>query len=357
MSIKKIAEMAGVSVSTAGRVLSDPNHRCLSEEVRQRILQAAREIDYVPNEAARNLKSGSTGGRKIYYIDILLTRVISEENDPFFSEMLRLTELEIRRNNCIVSNIRYFSQLSDEKYCMSEEAERDISEMYKSSERHSDGLIIIGKCCDKALKLIKKYEKNIVSINRNSTNYEVDEVLCDGRKIALLAIDQLMKCGHTRVGYVGCCHNEARFAGYQEALTRYRLEPDIDYIYDTAPDEENGFKAMEYFLRQSSPPTGIYCANDILAVGMIKCLNKRRTKHYTPAIVSSDDIAEGQFTKPMLTTVSLPKGEMVRFALMLLLDRIAGGHKTVSRLEMEGTLIVRESCLPLSKYNEPEYYI
>lgn len=65
MSIKKIAEMAGVSVSTAGRVLNDPNHRCLSEEVRQRILQAARDIDYVPNEAARNLKSGSTGSGHI----------------------------------------------------------------------------------------------------------------------------------------------------------------------------------------------------------------------------------------------------------------------------------------------------
>ena len=357
MSIKKIAQMAGVSVSTAGRVLSDPNHRCLSEEVRQRILQAAREIDYIPNEAARNLKSGNTGGRKIYYIDILLTRVISEENDPFFSELLRLAELEIRRNNCIVSNIRYCAQLSDEKYCLTEDAERDINELYKDSERKADGLIIIGKCCAKALKAIKKHEKNIVSINRNSTNYEVDEVLCDGRKIAIAAVDQLVKCGHTKIGYVGSCHNEARFSGYQEAISGYRLESDIDYIFDTTPDEANGYKAMEYFLRQSSPPTGIYCANDILAIGMIKCLNKRRTRYYTPAIVSCDNIAEGQFTKPMLTTVSLPKGEMVRFALMLLLDRIAGGHKTVSRLEMEGTLIVRESCFPLSKFNEPEYYI
>ncbi|MGN1100658.1 MAG: LacI family DNA-binding transcriptional regulator [Huintestinicola sp.] len=357
MSIKKIAEMAGVSVSTAGRVLSDPSHRCLSEDVRQRILQAAREIDYVPNEAARNLKCGNSGGRKIYYIDILLTRVISGENDPFFSEMLRLTELEIRRNNCIVSNIWYCSVLSDEKYCMSEDPERDIGELYRSSERHSDGLIIIGKCCEKAIKAIKRHEKNIVSINRNSTNYEVDEVLCDGRKVALTAIDRLVKCGHSRIGYVGGCRNEARFSGYQEAQTRYRLETDLDYIFETTPDEENGFRAMEYFLKQSSPPTGIYCSNDILAVGMIKCLNKRRTRFYSPAIVSSDDIAEGQFTKPMLTTVSLPKGEMVRFALMLLLDRISGGHKTVSRLEMEGTLIIRESCFPISNYNEPEYCI
>lgn len=357
MSIKKVAEIAGVSVSTASRVLSDPDHRCSSEEVRQRILQAARELDYVPNEAARSLKSGKAGAKQVYYIDILLTRVISDENDPFFSEILRLAEIEIRRNNCIVSSIWYRSNFSNEKYCMSEDVEGDAAELYKNREHKSDGLIIIGKCCPRALKALEKYEKNIVSINRNSTNYEVDEVLCDGRKIALTAIEQLVKCGHSKIGYVGDCHNEMRFLGYQEALTKYRLDSDIDYIFDTVPGEEQGYKAMEYFLKQSDPPTGIYCANDILAIGMLKCLGKRRNRYYTPSVVSSDDIAEAQFTKPMLTTVSLPKGEMVRFALILLLDRIAGGHKTISRLEVEGTLVLRESCYPVSRANEPEYYI
>lgn len=357
MSIKEIAEKAGVSVSTASRVLSDPNHRCSSEEMRQRILQVARELNYVPNEAARKLKCGKTGEQEVYYIDILLTRVSSEENDPFFSEMLRLTEIEIRRNNCIVSSIWYKNDFSNEKYSMSGDVERDAEELYKSGEHKSDGLVIIGKCCSRALKALKKYEKNIVSINRNSTNYEVDEVICDGRKIALTAIDQLVKCGHSKIGYVGDCHNEMRYLGYQEALTKYHLDSDIDYIYDTAPGEDNGYKAMEYFMKQSSPPTGIYCSNDILAIGMLKCLGKRRNRFYTPSVVSSDDIAEAQFTKPMLTTVSLPKGEMVRFALIILLDRIAGGHKTTSRLEVDSILVIRESCFPVSRANEPEYYI
>ncbi|MGN0587097.1 MAG: LacI family DNA-binding transcriptional regulator [Oscillospiraceae bacterium] len=357
MSLKKIAEMAGVSVSTAGRVLSDPHHRCSSEEVRQRILDAAREINYVPNEAARSLKSGSTESRDVYYIDILLTRVVSEEKDPFFSEILRLAEIEIRKRSCIVSNVWYCSEFSDDKYCMTEDVSRDADKLYQNSKHKSDGLIIIGKCCPKALKALKKHEKNIVSINRNSTNYEVDEVLCDGRKIAVMAIEYLVKFGHSRIGYVGSCHNETRFAGYQEAQSKYQLETDIDFIYDTIPDETNGYKAMEYFLRQVDPPTGIYCANDILAIGMLKCLGKRRNCYYTPSIVSSDDIAEAQYTSPMLTTVSLPKSEMVRFALTLLLDRISGGHKTISKLEMEGTLIVRESCFSVPKMNEPEYYI
>lgn len=357
MSIKKIAEMTGASIATVGRVLRDPNHKCSSEEMKQHILQAAREINYVPNEAARNLKCGNFSKKEVYYINILLTRVVSEENDPFFSEMLRLAELEIRKNNCIVSSVWHRADFSNEKYCMLEEVEHDVDEMYACKEQKSDGLIIIGKCCAKVLKALKGREKNIVSINRNSTNYEVDEVLCDGKKIAMTAIAYLVKCGHSKIGYVGDCHNETRFIGYQTAQMRYHLESDLDYIFDTTPNEDHGYKAMEYFLKQSSPPTGIYCANDILAIGMLKCLNKRRSRYYSQSIVSSDDIAEGQYTTPMLTTVSLPKMEMVRFAMMLLLDRIQGGHRVISKMELEGTLIVRDSCHSITELSEPEYYI
>ena len=310
---KKVAEMAGVSVSTAARVLSNPNHKCSSEEVKQRILQAAREINYVPNEAARQLKSGKSADKEVYYIDLLLTRVISEENDPFFSEVLRMAEIEIRKSGCIVSNIWYRADFSNEKLCMSEDVDDIVNNMYKNKSHKSDGLIIIGKCCSKAIKALKNNEKNIVSVNRNSTNYQVDEVLCDGKKIALTAISYLVKCGHTKIGYVGDCHNETRFSGFQEAQIKYSLDSDIDYVFDTVPSEENGYKAMEYFLNLNNRPTGIYCANDILAIGMLKYLNKRRTRYYSPSIVSSDDIAEAQYTKPMLTTVSLPKNEMVRF--------------------------------------------
>jgi DNA-binding LacI/PurR family transcriptional regulator len=282
---------------------------------------------------------------------------VSEESDPFFEEMLRLIEIEIRKNNCIVSNIWQRADFSNDKYCMNGDIEQTVKLMYSDREHKSDGLIIIGKCAQKALRALKKYEKNVVSINRNSTNYEVDEVLCDGKKIALTAIEYLVKCGHKKIGYVGDCHSETRFEGYQQAQMQYRLDADIDYVYDTTPNEENGYRAMEYFLKKSDPPTGIYCANDILAIGMIKCLNKRRSRYYMPSIVSSDDIAEAQYTNPMLTTVSLPKNEMVRFALILLLDRIQGGHKIVSRLEMEGTLIVRDSCHTLDEQYQPEYYI
>ena len=357
MSLKRIAEMTGVSVSTVGRILSDPNHKCTNEEVKRRVLEAAREINYIPNASARALKSGSKSQEKVFRINILLTRAAYEMTDPFYDELLMILEKELRNNGCIVGNVWHNAEFSDEKLSRTEGMTGLVEELFPKDAPRADGLIIIGKVTARALKLLKNKEKNIVSINRNSTNYQVDEVLCDGSRIAKTAVSYLAKLGHTKIGYVGDCHNESRFTGYQNALVDLRLTPEIDHIFDTLPNEANGIAAMEYFLTLEDPPTGIYCANDILAVGMLGALNRRRSRGHSFSVISSDDIEAAQYTKPMLTTISLPKNEMVRFAMMLLLDRIRGGHRIVSRLEVEGTLVVRESCRTPGVLNEPEYYI
>lgn len=357
MSLKEIAQMTGVSVSTVGRILNDPKHKCSSEEIRKRVLEAARRISYIPNANARKLKSGDGRADEIYSINILLTRFANETADPFYDELLMQLEKELRNSGCIISNVWHNAEFSDEKASRTESIGTLIDSLYADDERRHDGLIIIGKVTRRALRVLKTKEKNIVSINRNSTNYEVDEVLCDGSRIAREAVAYLARLGHTKIGYVGDCHNESRFTGYQAALAEAHLAPDLDYVFDTAPNETNGLIAYDYFKGLDEPPTAVYCANDILAIGMIKGFGKRRQKVYIPSVISSDDIDASQYTKPMLTTISLPKNDMVRFALMLLLDRIRGGHKIVSRLELEGTLIIRESCRNYSELTEPEYYI
>lgn len=357
MSIKEIAKMAGVSYSTVSRVLNDPAYKCASEQTRQNIMKAARELNYIPNESARNLKLGIKNTQKVYTISILVTRMDSAQVDPFFSEITRITENEIHKNSCILSNVWYKSVFSEENVS-SAEYESVIKTMFgKSDENKSDGLIIIGKCPHNAIKVLKSRIKNIVSINRNSTNYETDEVTCDGKDIASKAVEYLISLGHRKIGYVGDCHNEARYKGYRETLFKYNLESDIDFTIETTRGEEQGYRIMERLISQENLPTAIYCANDITAVGMLKCLNKYKNKYYNPSIISSDNIEQSTYTKPMLSTVSLPKNEMARFALFLLLDRIKGGHKAAAKVELEGTLLIRESCSPPENSMKCEYYI
>lgn len=345
MSIKKIAEKAGVSPATVSRVLNNPNYKCSVSGLRDKIWKTAIEMNYVPNEAARNLKRGvSAKQEKTWYINILMTRTDSSQTDPFFSELLRVIESEIHDKNCILSKVWYMSVFSDDRKCRRENLDRLIDEMYGEVEGKRDGLIIIGRCNKEALKKLNKKYKSVVSVNRNSTNYEVDEVLCDGKKIASAAVEYLISLGHKNIGYVGQCHSEDRYNGYLETLKRHDLDVIPEYVIETKQTEAEGYEAMEKFLQSDDMPTGIYCANDISAIGMLKCLNKFRNRYYMPSIISSDDIQEAQFTKPMLTTVSLPKEDMGKFALYLLLDRLRGGHSGIVRMELEGKLVIRNSC-------------
>lgn len=79
------------------------------------------------------------------------------------------------------------------------------SQMYPETEGKCDGLVIVGKCNSTALKKLDTRYKSVVSVNWNSTNYEVDEILCDGCKVASTAVNYLISLGHKKTGYVGDC--------------------------------------------------------------------------------------------------------------------------------------------------------
>lgn len=358
MSIKKIAERVGVSSATVSRVLNNPNYKCSSPQLRDKIWKAAIELNYVPNEAARNLKLGVSAKReKTYYIQVLMTRMDASQSDPFFTELLHVIESEIHKQICILSKVWYRPVFSDDRKCKKENLDKLIDEMYGENKEQCDGLIIIGKCNKEALKKLNKKYKNVVSVNRNSTNYEVDEVLCDGYKVASIAVEYLIQLGHRSIGYVGECHNEARYRGFVDTLRKHDLDLEENYLIETKQTEAEGYEVMKRLLQSGDGPSGIYCANDITAIGMLKCLNKFKHFYYKPSIIASDDIEEAQYSKPMLTTVRLPKDEMGKFALHLLLDRMRNEHKSVVRLELEGKLMIRNSCTRVDNGGWVEYYI
>lgn len=358
MSLKQIAEKVGVSSATVSRVLNNPNYKCQSPQLREKIWKLAMEMNYVPNEAARNLKKGINPEKeKSYYIHVLMTRMDASQSDPFYTELLRVIESEIHKQSCILSKVMYMSIFSNDRKCRTTDLDEIIGDMYEESTENSDGLIIIGKCNPGALKKLKKKYKNIVSVNRNSTNYEIDEVLCDGYKVAATAVEYLIELGHTSIGYVGNCHNETRYQGFLDTLKKHGIEYDSNYVVETKQTEAEGYEAMKKLLQSGDYPTAIYCANDITAVGILKCLGKYKNLYYVPSVIGSDDIEQAQYTRPMLTTVQLPKEEMGKFAVYLLLDRIRGGHKSVVRTELEGKLMVRSSCTKADEGGWCEYYI
>lgn len=299
MSIKEIAKRTGASQATVSRVLNNPEHRCSDPKLRDKIWKAAMELHYVPNEAARDLKHGKPGDKQqTYYVQVLVTRSDVGQSDPFIEELLRVIESEIHKHLCILTHVWHKSVFSDERRCKKEDINRIVADLCKETEGNSHGLIIIGKISKHAIPAIRKHFTNVVAVNRNQLGQQLDEVFCDGRKIAFDAVSYLISQGHEDIGYVGGCDHEARFRGYNEALAR------------------------------------------------------NRRQYQSISIISSDNIELASQISPMLTTVALPKEEMGRFAVMLLLDRIEGRHQSEVVMELKGKLLIRES---VRKYGDNDW--
>lgn len=331
MSLKKIAKMVGVSPSTVSRVLNNSSYKCASEELKNQIWEAAKQINYVPNLSARNLKLGiNKDNINPIKIDILLTRFSALETDLFFKELFRSIEEELLNKNCLLSNVFNIPDLE--------------LPSTQSLIHYSDGLIILGKCPENILLNLKKHYKYLIGIDRNPTNYEIDEIICNGETAAIIAIEYLISLGHSKIAYIGDCTNEARYIGYYKALINHHLNLDYSNIYPTNQTKQEGYTTMMNIFNKQNRPTAIFCANDVTAIGVLKAINENKRKKYNPSIISIDNIEAAQNCKPLLTTVNIPKNDMGKLAVNILLDRINNGHNEYIRVELPCKLIIRESC-------------
>ena len=374
MSIKDIAKMAGVSPATVSRVLNNPDHRCSSEEVRQRIWRIAREQNYLPNTAARQLKTGAdTGEEPIRRIDVLMTRSGGQQANPFFNELLRYVESEVHRRHAVLASVWYDRRFAESRQCHKGTADKMIDALMRGDGgtvvagapsaparplgAPRDALIVVGTCAREALVRLKDRYGAVVSINRNPCGFVVDEVTSDGARMAETAIDYLVSLGHRHIGYAGEVREEAWFRGYQRALVRHGLDMEMENVFPCELSETAGFDLMNSLMRREDAPTAVLCANDMLALGMIRCMVRLGSHYYRPSIIGCDDIEEGQFVRPMLTSLGVSKRDMAHLAVNLLFDRLAKGHSAPVKIELNGQLMVRESCSRVSAAEDVEYVI
>ena len=333
MSLKKIAEMTGTSISTVSRVLNRPDYHCHNAEMEERIREAARKVNYLPNTNARSLKLQESTAGKIYSVDILLARFHTLDQDPFFRELFQFLETELLQQNC---KLRHFLTVPDFSLPESE-----------SIHSHSAGIIVLGKCPASLVDTLHRRYQAVVAVDRNPTEYKMDEIVCDGAKAAKIVVEYLYELGHRSIGYIGDCNTEARFVGYYESLLSHKLALNYDNIVSTGQTREEGFHAYEKLMNFSNPPSAVFCANDVTALGFLQAMNEktdgRKKNNYWPAVVSIDDIRQSAHTSPMLTTVHIPKEDMVHLAVLMLKDRLMGKHREFLRIELPCHLMIRES--------------
>lgn len=326
MSLKKIAEMTGVSVSTVSRVLNNKDYNCASADMKDKIWAAAKEIHYVPNESARSLQRGNriSAPKPRRQLAVILGRFDSLKKDPFFAELFRSVEQEIFASGCVMSDFSSAAALQNKAL------------------PKADGFIILGRSSESLLKKIQKNTRNVIAIDRNPTNFAIDEVICDGKEASALAMDYLIKKGYEKIAYIGDCSYETRYVGYCDSLIQRRLPLDYSFVYPTDQTESAGYESMKKLLERGDVHA-VLCANDATALGAIRALGECR-KNPGIALISIDNIQAAEEVSPLLTTVNIPKKDMGKVAVKILLDRMNHGHTETMRIEFAPRLIRRESC-------------
>ncbi len=336
VSVKDIAKQAGVSHSTVSRALH--HSRLISTETTERIQRLAAEMGYSPSAVARALKTNRSQ---------VLGVVLNSIDDPFFSEILQGVEEVIHGSG--------YSLFIASAYRNPDREQEIVRAMV---EHRVDGVIIcstsFGK--DQSGQLLQ-YGVPLVVVNNQAAEdfrYSIYHDDIDGsRQITR----HLIKLGHRKIAYVGNSLSGRttfdRLTGFRQEIASSGLSVPAEYIYEAAGSgPQSGALVLDHFLALPSRPTALFCYNDMMAIGVLKGL--QRLGIGVPEEVSVagfDNIVFSEYTNPPLTTFDQPKRVIGAEAARLILDLLnatttkgSADQKNVRILK--GSLLVRESTAP-----------
>jgi DNA-binding LacI/PurR family transcriptional regulator len=325
-----VAKLAGVSPKTVSNVVNGYVH--VRPEMRARVQAAIDELGYVPNTTARTLRTGRTG---------IIGLAVPNLGIPYFAELARhVTEL---------AEAHGFTILIDQTDGL-ESRERTIA----SGLRHHviDGLIFSPLAMGTEAIAAAADRTPTVLLGEREAPPTMDRVAIDNVEAAAAATRHLLDLGRRRVAAVGgpmgtrAGSDVLRLQGYRTALAEAGVAADPALAVPTRRLVRlEGIAAALHLLELAEPPDALFCFNDLLALGAVYALRMRGVRVPDDvAVVGFDDIEEGRYSTPTLTTISPDKERIARTAVDLLVRRLEGRRGTESSdVLVDHALIVRES--------------
>ncbi|MGP1403443.1 MAG: LacI family DNA-binding transcriptional regulator [Catonella sp.] len=333
-TLKDIADKLGISVSTVSRVINGNSVKAANSKLQDKIWQTAKELNYVPNTAAQLLKrSRETDRDSLRTIACVFARADTDQSDPFFSEISRALETELLRQGFIMKYSIYNKGLP-----------QAVLETFLKNEK-VDGVIILGRPDKKIINLVCKYNKYVVYVGLNKIDGDIDQVICDGYEAGMLALKHLESIGIRKIFYLGETKSEARYKAYKDFMRQRGFSREVDdYTIESSFRLQTAYDKMKIFLKKKILPEGLFCGNDLAALGAIKALTEENIKIPKDiSVIGIDDIAMAGFSVPMLTTVSIPKEQLGKKAAKFIVDRILNGNDINVIMMIPFKLVMRES--------------
>jgi len=329
VSIKDIAREVQVSHPTVSRALR--YSPLVSAKTAERIRQAAVKMGYRPNAVARGLVT-----KKTKTIGVVVTSIA----DPFIGE--------------VVSGIE--ETANDHGYSVflansNADPAREIRIVHSFQERQVDGILVASSRVGALyMPLLSQLMVPIVLINNQHPGEFVHSVVIDNITASVQAVQHLIQLGHQRIAYMGdqfgLQSDTERFAGYRQALASadYPFLPELIVHGDGTP--QGAIQPMDRLLGLPTPPTAVYCYNDMTAIGALKGIRMHGLRVPDDiSLVGFDDLSFASYVDPPLTTVRQPKRPMGRQAMEILI-KLFSNAQAETNIKVQGELIVRESTAP-----------
>ena len=332
-TIKKVADLAGVSIGTVSHVIT--GSLPVSPRLRGRVEAAIRELDYHPNHVARSLKTRRTRTLGIIVPDMTI---------PFFPRIIRGAEsAALQRNYSLVA------VNSDE----SGRRQKELLSLLRS-QRVEGILLVPGAVGDPLDQISRTIDSGIpmVCLDRLPGQLEIDSVAVENAAAAEMGVRHLISMGHRSIaivtGPLTLRNEEERLQGYQQALESAGLPVDKELMWEGNFHPEQVAAICRQRLNGSSPrPSALFATNGPAGLGALRAFRDCGLK--TPqdiGFVSFDELTVDDLFTPAVTTVVQPAHEIGVRATEILLKRIGEGrsaHKTPITVRLPASLQVRES--------------
>ncbi len=333
-TIKDVAKLAKVSPSTVSRVIAD--NKRISTETKERVKKVMEELNYHPNMIARSLITRSS-----QTLGLVLSRSAdSAFSNPFFPEVIRGISNVTQKYHYNLMLATAGNYTEEARQCLRMVAEKRV-----------DGVLLLAsRVNDELIKELTEKEYPFIVVGRAPETIKCYSVNNDNIQAAYSAVRHLLNHGHQRIAFINGPEEfmfcQDRFEGYRFALKEYGVEYDPTLIKNGILTQDDGYRLTKELLNQSSPsPSGIFCVDDLLAIGAYRAIREKGlTIPNGIAVIGFNDDPIASVIEPNLTTTRIPIYEMGVNAAEMMIQILEGKEVFPMQKILSSELIIRDSC-------------
>lgn len=330
ITIQDVAKRAGVSSATVSRVINNSGY--ISQNARDQVEKAMKELEYNPSRVARRLRV-TDGDRKLFGL------LIADIQNPFYVDVIRGVEEMAFTRDYAVYPCSFAQDMKREKVYLDILQSEAIDGLIVTPYHEEDELVI---------SLVREGFP-IVCVDRNLGNVDVDVVVVDNEAGSYKAIKHLIQLGHQRIGFIGGLYSiptsRHRKDGYLKALEEHDIPVDESLMEFGDSKYTNGKQLVQKFLDMDKPPTALFTGNNVITLAGLEVIHSRGLKIPNDiAIVGFDDMYWSNSLNPPLTAVSQPGYEIGRQAARMLFERLNEPNKPPRKIVLNTELMIRKSC-------------